>query len=66
MNCTTCTHWNLKRAGRMAQLGFGVCDKGPLWRFHSPVHTCAKHGAAPAPVVAKRVAWLAKQEGAKK
>ena len=64
MTCTECTHWSLKRAGKMAQSHYGLCDKRKPWQFFSPTHTCAKHAAADAPIVAARVKWLARKGAA--
>lgn len=60
-NCAACVHWSLKRAGRMAALGYGNCAKGAVWEFQSPAHGCTRHTAVDADVLAGRVAWMAKR-----
>lgn len=58
MTCQTCTHWQPKRADKMARLGYGCCALTEAWRTLAPSHTCAKHKQADAPVVAARAMWL--------
>lgn len=63
LTCTTCAHWNLKRAGQMARHSYGLCDKGKPWAYKAPGHACKKHSDAPAPIVAARVKWLKAKGG---
>lgn len=57
-DCTNCTNWRLKEAGRMAKQGFGLCAIGPRWTYVAK--GCDKSKPAKPEVVAARMAWLAK------
>jgi hypothetical protein len=63
--CQTCTHWAPKRTTpeqmAMAKVGLFLCDLGPRWTFLPAHRTCNRHNPAPADVVEKRAAWLAKR-----
>ena len=58
--CATCKSWNPRESGGMAKHHMAICDRGPTWLFYPPQSTCDKHTAAPAPIVQRRMQWLAK------
>lgn len=61
MTCSRCSHWNPRKSGGMAKHRLAVCDKGPIWTYLPPQHTCRKFHEADADVVARRAAWLEKR-----
>lgn len=60
-SCLSCAHWSVKRAGRMAGVGYGACNKRPAWEYQSPTYHCTKHSPVDAPALASRVAWMARR-----
>lgn len=63
MTCTSCKHWNLREAGKMAAQGFGLCDFDAKWIYYSIKHKCSRHKALDADKVNARIVWLDKQKG---
>lgn len=60
MTCLTCHHYKPQESRAMAKVGFAICALGPRWQFNAPTHTCEKHKAAPADVIAARRPWAEK------
>lgn len=60
VQCITCKHFSLRKAGRMASHGFGVCAKKAAYEFMSASfqRVCAKHAELDAEAVAKRREWV--------
>jgi hypothetical protein len=63
--CATCAHWAPKRTTpeqtAMAKVNLFLCDLGTRWTFLPAHRTCERYQAAPADVVEKRLAWLARK-----
>lgn len=55
-DCTHCTHWRLKEAGRMAKQGMGNCAHLPKYQFVAI--GCARLKPAAPAVVAARLAYF--------
>lgn len=61
MTCSSCQHWSLQKAGRMAAQGYGLCSLLKPWLYKAPQYTCQKHKPADADVAHARVEWLNKK-----
>ncbi|MDN8030311.1 hypothetical protein QZN17_17250 [Burkholderia multivorans] len=64
VRCIDCAHYQLKDAGAMGRLGFGLCALSPSRAsFPSSVYPrqCDKFSEAAADVRAARTAWLDKR-----
>lgn len=60
VQCITCQHFSLRKAGRMASHGFGNCAKKPSHQFESATYqrACDKHSELEAEAVSKRKTWV--------
>lgn len=60
VHCIDCVHFDLRRNGPMARLGYGHCDLDPVGRFQSATfdRTCKHFVAADPEAAARRRQWL--------
>lgn len=65
VQCVDCIHFNLRKNGELARLGYGTCGlDGRAGRFESATFErhCEGFSAAPADVAQARRKWLADED----
>lgn len=62
MTCLSCARWNLRESGKMACLGFAVCDLGQKYEYTSREFSCDRFKALNAEKVKAREEWLDKKQ----